>query len=951
MKRPALLLILAIAWLGTSPGAAGFTATDQADEAQFLFLRGNRAYQERRYEDALASWYQSNRLVPNRNVQFNIARCVQRLGRYDEAFRAWSTLLAQSLPADEAKSANAALAELRPHLALVDIRSTPPGATIYAGRKDLGALGVTPKVLALAPGATTILLERAGYRPEKLQIDLVRGQTRELVASMEMIRGRVVIRRIPESAEIRLDLLDGELVRRGPGPFDTVPGPAILFVSAPGHQTQRVAITVVPDDTVVSDVLLTPAVPPSGTLVVRANTTGALIRIDGKEAGFTPAVIERILIGSHELEISEEGRQPYRTPVEIRRDERTFVDARLGRADPEITAATKSAVGSEDAPASITVVTADEIAAMGYTSLTRALTAVRGTFTSNDRSYESVGFRGFSPPGDYTNRVLVLVDGHPINDVVTGQGYVGYDFDVDLANVARIEVVRGPGSVLYGTGALFGVINVVTRRPTDGAHGAVNTTLGSMSLASGRATASMRRGAAEIMVSAAALDFAGQRRYTWDPADNQGIPAVVLEGDGERARHADLLARVGPLALRAGYNDRRKDVPTGAFATDPVNGTYLYDHRAYADLSLEQGIRGGRLALRAAYDASWYHGRFAMFDPATTAEETLRSQWLTGEARLELPELKRQRLTLGGEIVEQLTLTTAQPTGEAIPRDRIVSAYLVDHVRLHARLHLDLGLRADRYTRSFGNVLNPRLALVGKPYARGNTKLLVGRSFRAPSPNERAVSETGELLPETIWSAEIEHSHAVSDDLRVLAAVFANDLANLIVVNQLSVDAVFVNMTEHVRGIGAEGELRWEPGGGTLLAIAAAYQQVRVHGASGDTPFVNSPSVLVQGRAMVPLVGPILRLGTEIVLDSGRHFRADNALMSASPDNRLDDVILCNLTLSGELRSAHLRYFAGLLNLFDVHDARTGFPTSADYRPRTVPRLGRTLRAGLTWSF
>src|SRR5512142_1998442 len=192
MRPSAYLRLLCVVWLGAAPSAFAFTAAEQADEAQFHFLRGNRAYQDKRYDDALASWYQSNRLVPNRNGQFNIARCLQRMGRYDEAFRAWATLLAQSLPEDEAKTVDAALAELRPHLALVDVRSAPPGATIYVGRKDLGALGVTPKVLALSPGPNTILLERTGHRPMKLETDLARGQTRELLANMELVRGQVV---------------------------------------------------------------------------------------------------------------------------------------------------------------------------------------------------------------------------------------------------------------------------------------------------------------------------------------------------------------------------------------------------------------------------------------------------------------------------------------------------------------------------------------------------------------------------------------------------------------------------------------------------------------------------------------------------------------------------------------------------------------------------------------
>ncbi len=69
--------------------------------------------------------------------------------------------------------------------------------------------------------------------------------------------------------------------------------------------------------------------------------------------------------------------------------------------------------------------------------------------------------------GGYGNRVLVLVDGQPMNDDWLGSSYVGYDARVGLEDVERIEVVRGPGSVLYGTNAFSGVINLVTRsRPS-----------------------------------------------------------------------------------------------------------------------------------------------------------------------------------------------------------------------------------------------------------------------------------------------------------------------------------------------------------------------------------------------------------------------------------------------------------------------------------------------------
>ena len=950
------LTIALLVWVPLAEAAdpsAPLPLAGQADEAQFHFLRGNRAYQEKRFEDALASYYLSNRLVANRNVQFNIARCLDRLGRYDEAYRAWSTLLDQALPDKEQKAAQDAIDQLRPHLALLEIETTPPGATIYAGRRDLGALGTTPKSLALRPGLTKIILDREGFRTVELAAEPAQGQQVKLSAVLERIYGQIEIRRVPAAAEIRRDFLDGEVLRRGPGEVKVLPGPLVLFVSAPGFQTARLMVNAMPDATVPVDVLMAPAVAPTGILVVRSNIVGALIRVDGKEAGFAPAVIDGVPTGLRRVEILEETRWPFITTMEVKKGERTFVDAYLGHADPEITAATKSAIASESAPASVSIVTADEIAAFGYTSLTEALSAIRGTFTSNDRSYESVGFRGFSPPGDYTNRVLVLVDGHSTNDAVTGQGYVGHDFDVDLANVTRIEIVRGPGSVLYGTGAIFGVINVVTRRAAEGTHATVNTTAGTMGLISGRATTSARKGNAELMLSAAAMESDGDRRYIWPASQTGGAPATVLGADGERTAHADLAGRLGPLSLRAGYNDRKKYMPTGAYDTQPVYGTYNYDRRGYAELRFDDEIHGVQVAARAAYDMSWYHGHTVPVDPANRTEERLKAQWATGELRLGLPRFLRQQFTVGGEAVGQLQMQAdiPFPGNPAIGGDLIVSAYLVDDIHVSNRLNVNLGLRSDSYTKSFGNTINPRIAVVGKPYKNGNTKLFFGRSFRAPSPNERANNPSEDLRPETIWSGEIEHSHAVSDDVHVVGAVFANWLKDLLVlVDDQENGQYYLNNSNRIRSVGAEGEVRWEPGSGTLLSLSITRQRVQELTPAGNVPFLNAPETMVKARVLCPLVGHALRLGSELVLDSGRHFRQTDPAQPAG-DDRVDDAMLWNLSFSGEYRAYHLRYFAGLFNLLDVRDVRMGFPTSVDYPSNLIPRYGRSMRAGLSLAF
>src|SRR5882672_9710995 len=75
----------------------------------------------------------------------------------------------------------------------------------------------------------------------------------------------------------------------------------------------------------------------------------------------------------------------------------------------------------EDAPASVTVITQDEIRRYGWRTLTQALNYAGGLYTSSDRTYTSIGVRGFGLPGDFGTRFLIMVDGHNIADNIFSQ--------------------------------------------------------------------------------------------------------------------------------------------------------------------------------------------------------------------------------------------------------------------------------------------------------------------------------------------------------------------------------------------------------------------------------------------------------------------------------------------------------------------------------------------------
>ncbi len=116
----------------------------------------------------------------------------------------------------------------------------------------------------------------------------------------------------------------------------------------------------------------------------------------------------------------------------------------LGRI--KVYTASKHLESGTAAPSSVTVITADEIQKHGYRTLAHMLQTVRGFFITYDRNCSSVGVRGFARPGDFNTRILLLVDGHRVNDTIYDEAMLGTEFPIDIDLISRIEIVRGPVS-------------------------------------------------------------------------------------------------------------------------------------------------------------------------------------------------------------------------------------------------------------------------------------------------------------------------------------------------------------------------------------------------------------------------------------------------------------------------------------------------------------------------
>ena len=135
--------------------------------------------------------------------------------------------------------------------------------------------------------------------------------------------------------------------------------------------------------------------------------------------------------------------------------------------DTEVVGAARFARQITDAASAVSVLTAQDIQALGLRTLGEVLDQMRGLHLTTDLDYVYLGARGIGGPGAYAGRVLMLVDGIAAVDNLFDQVFLGQDGLLDPALIERIEYAPGAGSAMYGNNAFLGVINIVTRRGRD----------------------------------------------------------------------------------------------------------------------------------------------------------------------------------------------------------------------------------------------------------------------------------------------------------------------------------------------------------------------------------------------------------------------------------------------------------------------------------------------------
>ncbi|MBI5531385.1 MAG: TonB-dependent receptor [Deltaproteobacteria bacterium] len=899
----------------------------------------------------------SNRLVPNRNVIYNIARACEQLKQYPDAYRYYTQTLEQESDPQVRQRIEEALARIGPGVAVLDIVTDPPGATVYLDRRDLGPRGNSPRRLGLSPGRYQVLLALDGYEPAQTDaLEVEAGAIRPVRITLKRILGTIRAAGEPAGTQMHVDDENAPAVCAIPCQTSLPPGKHTLYFTRDGFQSVIQTVEVAPRAVLTVRTKLEPL---QGTVVVSTDEREALVEIDGRPVGFSPAVL-LVHAGSHRVRVSLSGYRSVERQIAVLPNRQVRLDLELRRFE-EVSAASRSTESVEDAPGSVTIISQNELRTMAYPNILEAMRGVRGVYVSDDRSYPTLGFRGFSRLGDYGNRVLVLVDGHAMNDNWMGSSYVGYDGRTDLGDIERIEVVRGPGSVLYGTGAFSGVVNLVTRNtgPQSGAEVGVST--GDYGMARARGRVDLRLGKnAGVWMSVGAGRSNGRDYYLPEYADEGGWARHV---DGFKSGTVSGKAWWNSLSLQWQLHSHKKRIPNGAYDSlfgDPR--TSNADTRAFVEAKFDKEVvRGVQIMTRAFADSYRFHGAYP-YAPADGGlmEERYAGAWAGGEGRVVVEPATRAKLTLGGE--SQLHFLAQQrgrsEDGVYLDRNdpfRMAAAYALADLTPWDSMRMSGGARVDWHS-TYGASLNPRVALIFRPYERGILKFLGGKAFRAPSVMELYYGDSGatqvasadvtHLRPETLWSPEVEFSHRFSNTWVGMVAGYANYIDSLITGRgDGTPESLFhyENSLSPVLTVGGEVELRreWHQG----WAVSGSYslqrsQYLQSHNASApllrEVP--NSPEHLAALKGSVPIIPQVLIASTRVSIEGPRYDKHDQEGDPAQ--GRTDPACVWDVVFSGEAARGTVRYAIGAYNVFDW---RYTVPISRETsRQTTILQYGRT---------
>jgi len=493
-----------------------------------------------------------------------------------------------------------------------------------------------------------------------------------------------------------------------------------------------------------------------------------------------------------------------------------------------VVTATRTEIEISDVPQSLSVITKDEIMNSPDRTIPEVIQRAAGVLITNNGPIGSLTSANIR--GSEAGQVLIMIDGRRINDAQNAQ--------FDLSNlpltkdeIERIEVLRGGASALYGADAMGGVINIITKAPTQEPYARVSSSFGRFGTQEYSLSHRWKPGPLGYSLFASRTRSDGYR-------PNSDYDSWVLGGE----LYYDLPWK-GELKVSARNTQKEIGVPGTITFSDPDDRQK--DNLTQLDLNYRDKI-GSAVTLNFR---GWQNIYRQTYDPGTQGPNFgpsfLHKNYATGGDLQVNSAIGNAHLLTGGlEAIEDRVNSTATGVHQATRG----ALYLQDEIEVARPLTATLGLRYD-YHSTYQDQINPRAGLLLRLPGEFRIRASVARSYRAPTfndlywPADAFVAGNPNLQPEKAWSYELGGEKKFGDLAVFKVAGFYRDVTDLI---RWAPGTDFVWRPTNVQTAhiwGGETELIFYPWKGLTIPLNYSYLDPRDE--STGEPITNKPKHII----------------------------------------------------------------------------------------------------------
>lgn len=397
-----------------------------------------------------------------------------------------------------------------------------------------------------------------------------------------------------------------------------------------------------------------------------------------------------------------------------------------------VVTASRRAQSPLDAPNAVTILSAEDIRLSGAQTVPDLLRRVPGfeVMASSVSDY-NIGVRGFTDRA--ARSVLVLVDNQSVSNDVLGVTF-WMMLPVELADIERIEVVRGSGAAIFGANAYTGVVNIITKRPqeVDGVEASVS--VGNGNSFSGYAQFGQRSERFGSRFSASyreadkyEIDFDESLPAISTPREDLDTSISIVRANGLLEYYLDPESGTRIYLTGAVVEGDHEFLSVGAFTNTYMNGP---------EVRISGGLDSSLFTVRTLYS---YWSKSLRPQSSSTGVLTFDSDLTSQTFSIEpiwTPEFElfgRHQMVIGGEYRHKEVEWDLIEDGQQ--NEDHFAVYIQDSWRTGTRLSFDLSSRLDFHP-VLGTLFSPRLALIIHPRKGQALRIAGGTAFRTPSLGE-----------------------------------------------------------------------------------------------------------------------------------------------------------------------------------------------------------------------